>query len=109
MYIQLFKIIYSVPTEAVNVLKLNYNKIIGTVEEPDLLADLLYSNKIILNDVKDKVCNISKVDDKNRSLLDAVCGHLSSTPQDYAVFRNCALQTHPSWECLLPPGMSKLR
>ena len=92
-----------------NVLKLNYNKIIGALEQPDLLADLLHSKKIILYDVKDKVCNTSNVDDKNRCLLDAVCGHLSSTPQEYAVFRNCALQTHPSLECLLPPGMSKLR
>ena len=57
---------------------------------------------MIKHDLKDTVCNTTDVRDKNRILLDAVCAHLSSTPQDYAVFRKCALQIHPFLECLLP-------
>lgn len=91
-------------TEPLCVLELNYNEIVGGIQESDLLADILYSCKMIKHDLKDTVCNTTDVRDKNRILLDAVCAHLSSTPQDYAVFRKCALQIHPFLECLLPSG-----
>ena len=86
------------------VLELNYDEIVCAIQESDLLANKLYSRKIIERDLKDRVCNTTDVKDKNRILLDAVCAHLSGNPQDYAMFRKCALQTHPLLEYLLPSG-----